>query len=74
MENEIISVGIDIGTTTTQLVFSKITIENTSNPFIVPDIKITNKEIIYRSKIYFTPLLSNCIYSENTWKELSLLE
>lgn len=74
MENEIISVGIDIGTTTTQLVFSKITIENTSNPFIVPDIKITNKEIIYRSKIYFTPLLSNCIIDLKKIKKIIMDE
>lgn len=58
MKEEILSVGIDIGTSTTQLVFSKITIENLASNFTVPRIKIVDKEILYRSNIYFTPLLS----------------
>lgn len=59
MKEELISVGIDIGTSTTQLVFSKLTIQNTVAEFKVPRINITDKEIIYRSDIYFTPLISN---------------
>lgn len=55
--NEIISVGIDIGTTTTQIIFSKLSIQNTASLFLVPEVKITDKKIIYKSKIYFTPLL-----------------
>ncbi|MGL6064104.1 MAG: ethanolamine ammonia-lyase reactivating factor EutA [Fusobacteriaceae bacterium] len=58
MKEEIISVGIDIGTSTTQLVFTKITLENLSSGAQVPKIEIVNKEIIYRSSIYFTPLIS----------------
>ena len=54
----ILSVGIDIGTSTTQLVFTHITIENMSSGAKVPSIQIIDKEIIYRSEIYFTPLLS----------------
>ncbi|SHK09676.1 Reactivating factor of Adenosylcobalamin-dependent ethanolamine ammonia lyase [Paramaledivibacter caminithermalis DSM 15212] len=52
------SVGIDIGTSTTQLVFSRITIDNTASMASVPRIKIIDKEVIYRSDIYFTPLRS----------------
>ncbi|MGL5613130.1 ethanolamine ammonia-lyase reactivating factor EutA, partial [Cetobacterium sp.] len=48
MKEEIISVGIDIGTSTTQLVFSKITLENLSSGARVPQIKIVDKEIFYR--------------------------
>lgn len=59
MKKEINSVGIDIGTTTSQLIISRITIENTSNPFSIPDIRITDKKVIYKSNIYFTPILSN---------------
>ena len=59
MKEEIISVGIDIGTSTTQLVFSKITLENLSSGARVPQIKIVDKEIFYRSKIYTTPLVSS---------------
>ncbi len=57
MENEILSVGIDIGTTTTQLIFSKLYIQNTVSTFLIPEVKITKKELIYKSNIYFTPLL-----------------
>lgn len=59
MREEIISVGIDIGTSTTQLVFSSILIENTASQFSVPRIEIKEKKIIYWSDIYFTPLINN---------------
>lgn len=58
MRESILSVGIDIGTTTTQLVFSRITIENTAAMISVPRIKIADKEVVYRSDIHFTPLKS----------------
>ncbi len=58
MQEVILSVGIDIGTSTTQLVFSRITLENTASPASVPRISIVDKELFYRSSIYFTPLLS----------------
>ena len=53
------SVGIDIGTSTTQIVFSKIKIENTASLWTVPKVNIVNKEIVYRSQVYFTPLISS---------------
>lgn len=55
----ILSVGIDIGTSTTQLIFSRLTIENRASSYTVPRIQIVDKEVIYRSLIYFTPLKSN---------------
>lgn len=58
MSEDILSVGIDIGTSTTQLVFSKIIIENMASSFSIPRIVITDKKIIYKSDIYFTPLIS----------------
>ena len=54
----ILSVGIDIGTSTTQLIFSRLTIENQASSYTVPRINIVDKEVIYRSRIYFTPLRS----------------
>lgn len=57
----IISVGIDIGTTTTQLVISRMTIRNTAPGSSVPRMEITDKEVLHRSKIYFTPLLDHHI-------------
>ena len=56
MIEEILSVGIDIGTSTTQLIFSKIYIENRGTAFTAPQLKIIGKEVIYRSDIYITPL------------------
>mgnify|MGYP002569916631 CR=1 FL=1 len=55
----ILSVGIDIGTSTTQLIFSRLTIENRASSYTVPRIQIVEKEVIYRSLIYFTPLKSS---------------
>ena len=53
------SVGIDIGTTTTQLVISRLTLENTASAALIPRVEITGKEVIHRSQIYFTPLLNH---------------
>ncbi|MCF6466265.1 ethanolamine ammonia-lyase reactivating factor EutA [Clostridium sp. Cult2] len=58
MSESFLSVGIDIGTSTTQLVFSRITVDDTASIVSVPMIKIVDKEIVYKSNIYFTPLLS----------------
>lgn len=52
MKEKVLSVGIDIGTSTTEIVFSHIIIENIASNFRVPDIQIVDKEIIYRSPIY----------------------
>lgn len=58
LREDLLSVGIDIGTSTTQLVFSKITIENTASAASVPNIRIVETKVIYRSNIHFTPLIS----------------
>lgn len=58
MREVIKSVGIDIGTSTTQLIFSRLVIENLASSYVVPRIKIVEKHVTYRSEIYFTPLLS----------------
>ena len=50
------SVGIDIGTSTTQVIFSKLEIDNTSGFGAIPKIEIVSKEIIYESPVYTTPL------------------
>ncbi|MBI5290356.1 MAG: ethanolamine ammonia-lyase reactivating factor EutA [Chloroflexi bacterium] len=51
-----LSVGIDVGTTTTQLVFSRLVLADTSRPGQVPRIGITDKSVLYQSPITFTPL------------------
>ena len=57
MKEELLSVGIDLGTSTTQLIFSRLTVENMATSYTVPRMVITKKEIQYKSDIYFTPLL-----------------
>lgn len=59
MNQQLLSVGIDIGTSTTQLIFSKLTVKNTASAFNMPKVSITDKEIAYKSKIYFTPLIDD---------------
>ncbi len=59
MEETIKSVGIDIGTSTTQVMFSRLTMRNEAGCTRIPRIAIVNKEIIYESRTYFTPLLSS---------------
>lgn len=53
------SVGIDIGTTTTQMVVSTLTVKNIAPGTLVPRMQITNKVIDYKSKIHFTPIKDN---------------
>jgi ethanolamine utilization protein EutA len=65
-----LSVGIDIGTTTTQIVFSKIILKNTASSFLVPKVEIVNKNIVYRSKIYFTPLISRNVINLEKLKQI----
>ena len=65
MKEKILSAGIDIGTSTTQVIFSRFTIENTSGEYMVPRIEITNKEVVYESKIYTTPLIDERTIDED---------
>jgi len=58
-EEQLLSVGIDIGTSTTQCVFSQLTLSNTASAFSVPRIRITEKKILYRAPLVLTPLLSS---------------
>ena len=51
------SVGIDVGTTSTQMIFSELTVENRASGFAVPEMEIVRREILYRSPVHFTPLL-----------------
>lgn len=55
MQQSILSAGIDLGTTTSQVIFSRITLEDHSFT-AVPAVRIKKKEVLYRSRIHFTPL------------------
>jgi ethanolamine utilization protein EutA len=56
--DKLISVGLDVGTTTTQLVISALTVENKGNAFSVPEMVIGQREVFYESSVIFTPLIS----------------
>jgi len=51
------SIGLDVGTTTTQLIFSRLEIENKASAFTVPELTISAREVVYQSPVHFTPLL-----------------
>lgn len=51
------SVGLDVGTTSTQMVLSALQIENRAGSFAVPEMEICGRTILYKSPVYFTPLL-----------------
>jgi ethanolamine utilization protein EutA len=46
-----------VGTTTTQLIFSRLNLQDVSRPGQIPRINITDRKVIYQSPIVFTPLL-----------------
>ena len=73
-KKEILSVGIDIGTSTTQVVFSRIAMENTAGYFTIPKVSIVEKEIVYRSEIHTTPLLNRSLIDGERVRELVAAE
>lgn len=58
MNDTLLSVGVDLGTSTTQMIVSRLHLENTAAAFTIPRMEITDREILYRSQIHFTPLMS----------------
>lgn len=65
MKETLLSVGIDVGTSTTQLIFSNIYVENISSMARVPEFRIVGKDIIYKSNIHRTPLTSATVINED---------
>lgn len=68
--HSILSVGIDLGTTTTQVVFSRIFMKNTAGYFTVPKISIVDREILYRSEIHPTPLINSTLLDGEAIREI----
>ena len=52
------SVGLDVGTTSTQMILSELTVENKAGSFSVPEMEIGERKILYRSPVHFTPLIA----------------
>ena len=57
MSKRLVSVGLDVGTTSTQLVMSELAVENRASGFAVPEMVIADRRVVYKSPVYFTPLL-----------------
>jgi ethanolamine utilization protein EutA len=55
----LLSVGVDVGTTTTQIVFSRLNLQDVSRAGQIPRINITDRKVIYQSPIVFTPLIDS---------------
>jgi len=66
----ILSVGIDIGTSTTQVIFSRIDMENMGGYFSVPRISIVDKQVIFKSPVYLTPLRTQVLIDGAAVREL----
>lgn len=74
MADTILSVGIDVGTSTTQVIFSRLTLENLAGPASVPRIEIIEKQVVFRSPIHETPLVSPDSIDAETLKQIVLGE
>ena len=74
MADRLLSVGLDVGTTTTQLVVSAITVENQASGFAVPEMSITDREILYKSPVHFTPLSGHNLVDADGLREWLLQE
>ena len=57
MPERLRSLGLDVGTTTTQMIFSELEVENRAGSFSVPEMEISNRRILYRSPVHMTPLI-----------------
>jgi ethanolamine utilization protein EutA len=55
----IFSVGIDLGTTTTQLIFSALEVTNRAPVNQVPRYEFSRREVLYQSPVVFTPLTTD---------------
>ena len=53
---ELLSVGIDVGTTTTQVIFSRLSLVNRAAVSQVPRYEFVKREIIWQSPVLFTPV------------------
>ncbi len=57
MSERLKSVGLDVGTTSTQMILSELRVENKASSFAVPEMEIAERKILYKSPVHFTPLL-----------------
>ena len=70
MSEKLTSVGLDVGTTSTQMIVSQLLVENRAGAFAVPELEITQREILYKSPVHFTPLLDESHMDGETLRQL----
>lgn len=66
----ILSVGIDVGTSTTQVVFSCLLMDNSAGYFSVPRVSIVDKTVVYKSDVYLTPLKTEMLIDAEGLREI----
>ena len=66
--------GLDVGTTSTQLIVSRLTVQNRASSFAVPDMTIADRQVLYESPVHFTPLLDESHVDGDKLRELVLRE
>lgn len=57
MSDWLLSVGLDVGTTSTQVIVSQLLVENNASGFTVPEMVIAQRNVRYKGAVHFTPLL-----------------
>ena len=70
MDEKLCSVGLDVGTTTTQMIVSELTVENRASGFAVPSLEISRRRVVYRGAVHFTPLAGGDLIDGTALREL----
>lgn len=70
MSETLRSVGLDVGTTTTQLIVSRLTVVNRAGSFAVPEMEIAERTILYKSPVHFTPLKDESHVDGNALRQI----
>lgn len=71
---QLLSVGIDIGTTTTQVIFSRLELVNRAAVSQVPRYEFIKREISWQSPVFFTPVDKQGGLKEDELKALILAQ
>ncbi|SDX08734.1 ethanolamine ammonia-lyase reactivating factor EutA [Paenibacillus sp. CF384] len=68
-EQWITSVGIDIGTSTTKMIVSRLRLKRTSSAVSIPRYEIVERQLVYASPMYTTPLIGRDeLHADGVWE------
>ena len=70
MSERLLSVGLDVGTTSTQMILSELKVENRAGSFSVPEMEIAQRKILYKGAVHFTPLLHDELVDTGALRKL----